>query len=60
METALKFKSKFKYVEELGRTVGQVLVNKDPEPMECGRQGCMPCDNQPGKCMRKNAIYIIK
>ena len=57
MDLDLKFRTKLKYVEELGRTVGQVLINKDPVSLDCGCQGCMSCETQPGRCMRKNAIY---
>ena len=36
MDLDLKFRTKLKYVEELGRTVGQVLINKDPVSLDCG------------------------
>ena len=57
MEQRLDFKAKFRYVEELGTTIGQELVRKDPEATECGRPSCMPCRTAPGRCMRQGCIY---
>ena len=35
IEQRLSFKARFKYVEELGTTIGQELVRKDLEATEC-------------------------
>ena len=43
VEQSLGFKTRFNYIERLGRTLGQLLVQKDPIAMDCGRQGCMAC-----------------
>ena len=39
VEQSLGFKTKFKYVERLVRTLGQQLIKKDPVTVDCGRQG---------------------
>ena len=59
MESKLDFENNVKYSEELGRTVADMLVRKDPEPIDCGRQNCFTCRSEAGKCQRQNLIYEI-
>ena len=48
LEESLKFQTRYKYIEEMGRSVREMLVQKDPDPQECGRPGCMLCESKPG------------
>ena len=59
VETGLGFSQKVKYVEYMGRTVSQLLCRKDPWGAHCGREHCMPCKTEPGKCMRQGCIYLM-
>ena len=36
-EANLGYKTRFRFVEELGRSLQQILVKKSPDPQECGR-----------------------
>ena len=57
MEEKLGYKTRVKYQEELGRTVSQILVKKDPSPEVCGRKDCFSCRWKPGYCQRPGPIY---
>ena len=57
VQQSLGYKTKFKHIERMGRTLGQLLVQKDPVAMDCGRQGCMACRTKEGKCLRQGCIY---
>ena len=58
MEANLGFKRRVKFAEELGQTVGQMLIRRDPDPQECGRR-CFPCMTKPGVCQRQGVVYKI-
>ena len=38
----LGYRTRYKYIEELGSTIAQEVVRKDPTQVHCGRQDCMP------------------
>ena len=60
MEQGLGLTSKVKYVEELGESLQDILVNKDPWGKEgCARGDCLPCRSQRGRCGRQGAIYNL-
>ena len=59
MEEGLGFRTRRKYVEMQGRTVGESLIRKDPNPVECGRRECFCCRSAPGACSRQGAVYMI-
>ena len=42
LEQRLKFKTRFRYCEEMGRSVRELLVKKDPSLEHCGRDACFP------------------
>ena len=52
---------KTKFVERLGRTVGQQLTNPYPwqTDEECSRPNCPPCKEKKGKCKTRNMVYSI-
>ena len=58
-EANLGYKTRFRFVEELGRSLQQILVKKNPDPQECGRENCLPRKYKPGDCMRQNALYRL-
>merc|ERR1711954_285231 len=43
VEERLGFRTRFKFCEEMGRSVREMIVRKDPDPQECKRPNCMPC-----------------
>ena len=59
MEQNLGFKTRFKYIEQMGLSIREMVVKKDPDAQECGRSECMVCLTKPGVCMRKGGIYKI-
>ena len=59
MEQNLGFKTRFKYIEQMGLSIREMVVKKDPDAQECGRSYCMVCLTEPGVCMRKGGIYKI-
>ena len=60
MEEVLNQPSRVKYVEEMGRAVSDLLVRKDPWAKDgCGRDSCLPCRTDKGKCMHQGALYAI-
>ena len=59
-ELALGYLTRVKFVEEMGRSIREQLVRADPDPQECGREGCFPCGtSKPGQCMRQGVMYRI-
>ena len=40
LEEKLGFKTRFKYCEEMGRSIREMAVRKDPDPQACGRPNC--------------------
>ena len=59
-ESALGYRTRFRFVEELGRSIREMLVRKDPDPKVCDRDNCFPCMAKPGACMRQWALYRIE
>ena len=59
LEESLKFRTRFKFIEEMGRSVREMVVQKDPDPQACGRLNCMLCRSKPGSCLRKGVVYKI-
>ena len=49
-----------RYTEELGQTVANKLVRRDPDPLHCGREKCFPCQNKAGKCQKPGIIYHME
>ena len=60
VEASLKFRCRYKYVEEMGFSLRHLLCRKDPNPEHCGRSNCFPCREAPGKCTRPGALYQIR
>ena len=48
LEESLKFRTRFKCIEEIGRSVREMVVQKDRDPQACGRLGCVLCRSKPG------------
>ena len=46
-------------VEEVGSTLCDTVVKKDPSPQHCGRQKNLPCVTSPGRCKRPGVVYRI-
>ena len=59
MEQEMGMKGRYKYVERLGSTVGDLLVKADPWKEHCGRKTCLPCQSAPGKCGKQGVVYSI-
>ena len=60
MEQGLRQPTKVKYIEQMGHTVAEQVVMKDPWAKGgCGRPKCVPCATQPGKCMSQGALYAL-
>ena len=62
MEAGLNLTGVVKYVEELGPSLSEELVTKDPWAKDgCGRERCLPCrvDRGKGKCMRQGVVYTL-
>ena len=59
IEMGLRNLTRFKYVEEMGRTIREMVVRKDPDPKHCGRSNCFTCKEKPGACMRAGIVYRI-
>ena len=57
LEGRLGYRTRFKYVEEMGHTLTQMLCRKDPTPSECRRQDCMTCRSKPGACLKEGIVY---
>ena len=55
----LNFKTKRKYIETQGSTIGEKLVRKDSNPEHYGRDQCFCCRTAPGACTRQGAVYAI-
>ena len=51
-ETNLKYPSRTKVVEQMGRSLRETLCRAEPDPQHCGRGDCFPCGSAPGACMR--------
>ena len=48
MEQKLGFKTRFRYCEEMGRSIRELLVRKDPNPEHCSQTNCLPCKSRVG------------
>ena len=48
LESKLGFRAKYRYVEQAGRTLSQMIVRKDPVGGPCGRPKCFPCQTKGG------------
>ena len=59
MEQEMGMKGRYKYVERLGSTVGDLLVKADPWKEHCGRKMCLPCQSAPGKYGKQGVVYSI-
>ena len=59
MEMESTFTTRFKYVEEAGQSLGNILGTLDPWKTPCNRGNCFPCQKEPGKCMKPGVCYII-
>ena len=59
MEEKLPFRTRWRYVEQMGRSLRETLIRKDPDQRHCGRRTCLPCQSKPGNCMRQGAVYAI-
>ena len=59
MEESLNFNTRFKYIEELGRSARELVIKKDPDPEACGRRDCFPCESKPGTCQRGGVVYRV-
>ena len=59
IESSLKNVTRFRFIEEMGRTVREMVVKKDPDPQDCGRYSCFTCQDKPGNCMRAGLVYKI-
>ena len=59
LEENLKFTTRFKYAEQMGRSMRELVVRKDPEPTHCARKEGFPCQSKPGLCMRLGVVYRI-
>ena len=58
-EANLHYSSRIKFVEQMGRSIREMLCKSDPDPQECQRTDCFPCRGRPGSCMRQGALYQI-
>ena len=58
MEDDLGLTDRIRYVEQLGPTIGDVLITSDPWKNECGRN-CILCKTKPGDCCKKGVVYEI-
>ena len=60
MERKQPYERKLKFVEQMGSSVGDILVKKDIGGGACGRQDCFPCTSgDTGKCMNQGVVYQI-
>ena len=59
MEKNLNLTTNYKYVEELGSSLADLLVRADPWAGHCGRKDCFPCKNFPGKCGIQGVVYDV-
>ena len=46
-------------MEEMGRSVRELEVRKDPDPQICGHQNGFPCMTRAGACQRKGVVYRV-
>ena len=61
MEENLGLKNRIKYVERVGKCLGDMLIKKDPWAGDCGRETCFLCTTGGGgKCMRRGVVYSIE
>ena len=60
METNTPFRNRCKYVEQAGPTILSKLFSPDPWKTHCGRDDCIICKSEPGKCTQKTIIYDIE
>ena len=61
VEDGLNQPSRVKFIEEMGQTLASLVVRKDTcSGQKCGRQNCLPCETQPGKCLRQGALYFLQ
>ena len=61
MEDSLGLRNKTKYVERVGKCIGNMLIRKDPRAGACDRGNCFICTSGgEGKCMRKGVVYMIE
>ena len=61
MEEGLNQPTKVRYVEEVGKSLGEMIVSNDPWANEgCKREECLPCETEKGKCMRQGALYTLE
>ena len=58
-EANLKYPSRTKFVEEVGRSLREMMCRAEPDPQHCGRRGYFPCSSAPGACMRQGGLYAI-
>ena len=59
MEDNMPYLRKVKFVEAMVPTIGDQVIMKDPASGKCGRETCLLCESQPGKCMRQGLVYSI-
>ena len=60
MEENLGQPTKLRYVEDMGQTVAERIVCKDPwSGQGCGRNNCLPYKSTKGKCMRQGIVYTL-
>ena len=60
MEAGLGLKGKVRYVEEMGKSMEDTLVRRDPwSGQGCGRPHCLPCRNKKGKYNSQGVLYEI-
>ena len=61
MEDSLGLRNKIKYVERVGKCIGDMLIQKDPWAGACDRSNCFICTSGgEGKCMRRGVVYMIE
>ena len=61
MEEGLNQPTKVRYVEDMGTTVGDTIVCKNPWSSQgCGRPNCLPCGTKKGRCMRQGIICTLE
>ena len=59
MEEASHFTTKFKYVENAGKSLISILGTSDPWNTSCNRERCFPCQTEKDKCMKQGCNYTI-
>ena len=60
MEEKLPFPRKWKYIDRSGKSLGDMLITKDPWAGDCGREKCFPCTSgETGRCMKQGVLYTI-